>query len=131
MRPYAERKALPQDAILLWRQARLLVDFIPERVGRDIRCHELARVIARVLGPELTVKDGLYGRVQHSWLVGDGFVLDVYAPGRLPQVQLIDDFFTLPERDLYKAGEPRSDIDEEWIEATATVLLREVDLSRV
>lgn len=43
-------------------------------------------------------------------LRGDRLViLDVYCPGRLPQVQLIDSFFLLRTR--YEAGEPRTDIN--------------------
>lgn len=64
------------------------------------RCHELARAIGQIHG--LQVQDGYYGYVEHSWCwmtpwmeVELGYplipnLLDVYAVGKLPMVQLHD-----------------------------------------
>jgi len=40
-------------------------------------------------------------------------IIDVYVPGRLPQVQLIDPFPLLPP--LYVSGEVRTDINHEIV----------------
>lgn len=70
--------------------------------GREIRCHELARAVARELlrraslgTPSIRVVDGRLGVIAHSWLEltaasKDQTIMDVYTPGRVPQVQLID-----------------------------------------
>ena len=52
-------------------------------------------------GKELwKVKDGRYGAVDHSWLysVHTEVILDVYAVGAMPMVQLHHDHFGLPTR---------------------------------
>lgn len=120
-----------------------------------VRCHELARAVGRVLG--LPVQDGNYTCVAHSWLlvpdarrprksqldpggtpgvIGEtprqaayfySWILDVYAVGRLPMVQLVD-IVNLPGaygpareirkpadlriRYQYEHGPTRDDIDE-------------------
>lgn len=52
-------------------------------------CHELAKVVAEKLG--VPVIRGSFGMVEHSWLqLPSGAILDVYAPGRYPPVQLVD-----------------------------------------
>jgi hypothetical protein len=48
--------------------------------------------------------DGHCGIVEHSWL-RCSVILDVYAPGRLPAVQLVD-----PLIGGYRPGKPRQDI---------------------
>jgi hypothetical protein len=55
--------------------------------------------------------------VEHTWLTYTcndpeaprRFILDVYTPGRLPQVQLIDEHFSIARG--YNSGEARKDID--------------------
>jgi hypothetical protein len=67
-------------------------------VGRLLRCHELARAVAMLLGmdPWRVVVDGLYlGRIDHSWiqLAQQGrqrLILDTYCPCRIPPVQLVE-----------------------------------------
>jgi hypothetical protein len=93
------------------------------------RCHEIARAVGQVL--KLPVQDGWYGAIEHSWLwipqegpSSYGFeydaILDVYAVGRLPMVQLV-----MSDRSaghyaagglgasLYREGPPRKDIRTE------------------
>ena len=87
----------------------------------DVRCHELARAVGKMLG--LEVVDGKYGAVDHSWLVTRRgaeevqtmTVLDVYAVGRLPQVQLLS-IETLLPHGMYRPGPTRTDIDEVFVQ---------------
>lgn len=122
--------------IELWKKATLLVAAIAEPNDPDeIRCHELTRAVAARLAPQgplnPLVSDGLYGAVDHSWLVvyGDRRVagqcdggvmgiLDCYAVARLPMVQLVD-VAPWPTRQsqLYKAGPYRTDIREDVVRA--------------
>lgn len=58
----------------------------------NIRCHELARAVGKLL--RLRVVDGYvveqFGIGDHSWLLTPaGNILDVYAVARLPVVQLV------------------------------------------
>jgi hypothetical protein len=116
------------------REAHRLATFLVGQVeqyptgGEDeTRCHELVAAIAPVLVDEvpdlrLMLFTGMYGPVEHSWLKVssenypfDWHVLDVYACGRLPQVQLIDGTGLLPESKIYRAANavyaPRADLD--------------------
>jgi len=85
-------------------------------LGTEVRCHELARAVAELL--KLTFEDGYYGMVEHSWiwlsprepLSPLPKILDVYVPGRIPQVQLIDPHIHLPFE--YRRGSPRTDINQ-------------------
>lgn len=97
---YSERVTFsPQDAEA-FRLARALVGRVRSHLaydGQEIRCHELARAVVRVLtarGLEAVVVDGSLWLIEHTWILlpgqGDQKLLDVYAPGRLPQVQLLD-----------------------------------------
>src|SRR5579885_2256843 len=59
-----------------------------------LRCHEVTRVVKALLrDPALRVVDGYYNEnCAHSWLRHkNGWILDVYAIERLPQVQLVDE----------------------------------------
>lgn len=91
------------------------IDLVARTRGRDskhryVRCHELARAIQPLLPPQWRIVDGMVvSVVQHTWLVGsDGIILDVYAPTRLPQVQLVDPAWF--QRKLYVPGPRRRDI---------------------
>lgn len=107
MRGYAATNIFRPTAIELWKQATQLVERVAEEDG--LRCHELTRAVGINLG--LTVKDGQFGVVEHSWLLIDDYtILDVYRPGALPLVQLIDLSHALPSRRLYVAGCLRIDI---------------------
>lgn len=100
MTPYVQTLIKP-EAHHLYKQAVVMVGALPDGDhlnGKPIRCHEMARAAGRVLG--LEVVDGVCGAVQHSWLTLKAhqdetereFILDVYAVGRLPPVQLVDTF---------------------------------------
>lgn len=69
----------------------------------------MARAVYAALGrvADLVVIDGKCGPVEHSWLrFLDGVILDPYAPGRLPAVQLIDPIVGT----AYRPGVPRTDV---------------------
>jgi hypothetical protein len=74
--------------------ATRLVSKIPDVATFTPRCHEIARAVAVTLKKyeiEVDVVDGTYGSMEHTWLVTDREnILDTYAPGREPQVQLVD-----------------------------------------
>lgn len=136
-----------KQALDLLARATRIVEGLPEIDG--LRCHELARAVGAVLG--LTVADGRYGMVEHSWLfvpAGDSRlrepvvdpgqlselvpamlrqqdrpldVLDVYAVGSLPMVRLIYSRALLPHEDLYRVGRCRTDIDQPLVEHLAAI----------
>lgn len=90
-----------------------------------LRCHEVARAVAIIIGlpgpPETTVVDGMYGAVEHTWIeLRDGsygaIILDVYSPGRFPQVQLLDLHPNLPHSRLYRAGKPCTHVRQNVID---------------
>lgn len=140
MRNYSREVIFSKDELRLLESAIDLLERVPNGVFKNhgdtgdlLRCHELARAFGRVLG--LKVQDGKVGPIEHSWLwtkdpayallvpikeptLGShnfalrANILDVYAPGKLPQVQLIH---SAPEvaPDYIPSPEPRDDIDEE------------------
>lgn len=105
---YAEKEVFTARERELFGLAQTLVVIAPyELFGRLVRCHELARAVGRVLG--LRVEDGRFGFVEHTWLWTEPpekalmpwampRILDVYVPGAMPQVQLIDTASGLPPR---------------------------------
>jgi len=108
---YAERVCFPQAEIATWTRACDLV----RRVEFDgCRCHELARAVLLALTgdlPTLLIQDGKVGFVEHTWLrfTATGNVLDVYRPGVLPGVLLVDGMLAGD----YKIGAVRNDIRQE------------------
>jgi hypothetical protein len=115
----------------LRRKAEAGVEALPEIDG--LRCHEVARAIGKWLplltgkSLDLAVVDGRYGAVEHSWLQLSPTlptrrcpILDVYAVGRLPIVQLVDTSFW--PQCLYEGGERRTDIDSIVVERLVGVL---------
>jgi len=78
--------------------------------GNELRCHELARAVHFVVYErehKLDIVDGKCGPIEHSWLrFSDGVILDPYAPGRMPAVQMIDPIVGA----AYRPGTPRIDI---------------------
>ena len=91
---------------------------------RVIRCHELARAVGSIL--DLPHEDGKYGIIDHSWLllttkhslsseIMKASILDVYAIGRLPQVQLLTGEPRVPDWKSYKPLGDRDDIDEDFV----------------
>ncbi len=97
---YAQREIFTPRELKLLDCAETLVAIAPYEIDGDlVRCHELARAVGAVLG--LQHEDGRYGFVDHTWLWTSKLservapwdlphVLDVYVPGGMPQVQLID-----------------------------------------
>ncbi len=105
---YAERACFRPSHLSILAHAQKLVARVSDAWGNELRCHELARAIQRVLADNtITVVDGHCGPVEHSWLrLSDGTILDAYAPGRLPAVQIIDAVVA----SSYRAGDRRRDV---------------------
>lgn len=134
MRSYAERTIFHETAMAIWADAVDLVARISKHYGNEVRCHELARAARRALqdlnarkltaaNAELLLYDGRLWSIEHSWLVyhwrddvaPKRFILDVYCPGRIPQVQLIDgDHFAIARG--YERGPVRDDIKQSMVE---------------
>ena len=107
-------EALHLDALEV---ARALVDQVVNRDhegAKEVRCHELARAVLTELpgriADNLRVRDGRCGIVEHSWLEFKltGHILDVYRPGFVPCVVLVDRF--LGFKDYKPEPSERSDI---------------------
>lgn len=125
MKSYHEEHHFDEAAVSLWRAACRLVEALPDpEPGEEPwRCHEIVRVVGKLLeretGEALIVVDGKYGHVSHSWLLYKkaGYcpvILDVYACGRLPQVQLVALDLTLPHGlSVYSPTTMRADIRED------------------
>jgi hypothetical protein len=105
---YAERSCFQPPHLRTLSRAQELVARVSSAWGNELRCHELARAVQRVIGDStLTVVDGHCGPVEHSWLrFSDGAILDPYVPGRLPAVQIVDAIVAA----AYRVGVPRRDI---------------------
>lgn len=111
---YAERVCFVASQMHTLRRAQELVARVSDAWGNELRCHELARALRRVLGDTmLTVVDGHCGLVEHSWLLfSDGSILDAYVPGRLPSVQIIDSIVGT----TYRPGLPRRDVRQSIVD---------------
>lgn len=132
MRSYSEKSVFAKSIRAQFATATAFVERAREKPREVIRCHELARAAAVVLGlPPACVQDGYYGFVEHSWLwvpgppknpitrrLGWPHILDVYCVGRLPQVQIVAcDNPGLPHVGWsYRPDSPRTDIDAEMVE---------------
>ncbi len=115
---YKEVFTLKEQDLYKW--ACKLVTKVPYQIdGNVIRCHELVRAMAIIIG--LDYMDGYYGMCEHSWLWTSPLielsapprVLDVYTPGRIPQVQLVDTSRLLPFE--YRRGPDRTDINSNMV----------------
>lgn len=123
MQGYAREEVFTKEHIFAWIAAMACVKKVPERSPR-IRCHELTRAVHKCLmklqskADSWLVCDGHYGAVEHSWLYDSwrAVVLDVYAVGRLPMVQLID-CSSAVIAPMYSAGRDRSDVNEQLVSA--------------
>ena len=124
MLSYAETDIFTPEQVLTHHRAQVLVETLPEDpFGPErLRCHELARAVGVFL--DLPFHDGRLGGVEHSWLtigpVSDtgAIILDVYMPGALPQVQLVDNRRPgLIYNRSYEKGPPRKDIDVDQVKA--------------
>lgn len=132
MRSYSETEVFSKAARKLLSRARDLVKGLPDPAegSEPLRCHEVARVVAQKLAGQvcglgalvLDVVDGKFGEIEHSWIeVADPegprrLILDVYAVGSLPQVQLHDATGLLPHLRTYTRGAVRVDIREAVIQ---------------
>jgi len=144
-------KRLGSTATGILRVAQDVVDLLPETIdGELVRCHEVARVVAEVLSVsdrfgDRIVVDGKFGVHDHSWIQIDlnpglvpysvggrgRLILDPYAVGRVPMVQMLDlDATLLPYRResacdrcgapnpwLYREGPTRDDVRHEVVAA--------------
>lgn len=128
MKSYSEIEVFTPHELLILEETIRLVNSLPEDPGWNVRCHELARAVhqansmLRANRPVATVVDGRFGGVEHSWIQIDRgmkqIILDVYAVGSLPMVQLIDfnGSFGLTGTRRYIEGTPRTDIDDQKIQ---------------
>lgn len=120
MTPYIEGE-LPPETVEAWRRASRIVAAIPDDFADiALRCHELARAVARIIGG--TVVDGHFGAVEHSWITVPEAILDPYQPGTIPPCVLVSSWPLLPYARLYEPGEPRTDVDDDLVESLVTFL---------
>lgn len=122
---YAEAVAFPQSAVRLLHLAERVVSKIHSKHddGSFVRCHEVSRIVQGVLSNwKLEVHDGKYGLgmlYEHSWLTYTTrkpchkFILDPYALGQLPMVQILDGH--LPHASLYITEFERRDIKHDFV----------------
>lgn len=106
---YAARVCFRPSHLRLLSRVEAFVARVSSAWGNELRCHELARAVHLVYEREhkLDVVDGKCGPIEHSWLrFSDGVILDPYAPGRMPAVQIVDPIAGT----AYRPGAPRSDI---------------------
>lgn len=132
MKGYSETEIFtPAELDVLARATRLVAKIDAGKFGSVIRCHELARAVGRLL--DLRHEDGIYsanasdGGVDHSWLLvpnswGGVSILDVYAVGRLPQVQLVYCGVTVPHHRCFLPRAMREDIDAEVVSKLAAAM---------
>lgn len=128
MQGYAETDVFSSQELSILKRAEALVAAVPARLNlphipndeRIVRCHELARAVGRILN--LHVVDGRFGIIDHSWLEMEycrhaRHILDVYVPGALPAVQIVDMTVQYhPMISVYRKKEPRTDIRNAVIE---------------
>ncbi len=137
MKSYSEREVFEARELAILKRATELVALVEdERFAFVIRCHELARAVGRILRlphedgkytvlPERTTESGTVkreGGVDHSWLLVERerrteapSILDVYAVGQMPQVQLCASALTVPHHRQFVPGPERADIDEDAV----------------
>jgi hypothetical protein len=118
MRSYsAKGDVFTERDMMILVAAEHVVAILPDTMGRrgPTRCHEVARVCAKLM--DLEVIDGRYGLVQHSWcLTKDRAILDPYAVGRLPQVQLVSEYGVVGfARNYQPSASLRTDIHTWWV----------------
>jgi hypothetical protein len=145
MRSYSETDVFPRPILELFTMAHFAVSGLPDcdAAHELLRCHEVARIIERRLRRQLDkhgyliieekaapplklhieVVDGHYHHIEHSWLIvglhAPTYILDVYAVGRMPQVQLLTP--DLGHAALFRPGPWRTDIRRDVVEALTSV----------
>lgn len=83
---YSQREVFTERHLQLFDATKDIVSSLFDDNG--MRCHEVARIIGELFN--LPVTDGYYCAVHHSWIMLDRqTILDPYAVGRLPMVQLV------------------------------------------
>lgn len=134
MKSYSEKEVFTSAELdALARASRLVAKIDARDFESVIRCHELARAVGRLL--DLRHEDGVYsanasdGGVDHSWLFvpnswGGCSILDVYAVGRLPQVQLVYCGVTVPHHRCFLARGERDDIDGQVVDKLVAAMQR-------
>ncbi len=110
MKGYSAQEIFSPRAQIQMGRAKEIVATLPE----GLRCHEVVRIVNVMLDSFGLVVDGHYGMVDHSWLVIPNYtntkvILDCYAVGRLPPVQLVTGDVGLGVD--YRPGPERTDID--------------------
>jgi hypothetical protein len=117
---YAERVCFRDLHLRLRSRVESHVARVSSSWGNELRCHELARAIQLVEGEhDLELFDGKCGPIEHSWLrFSDGVILDPYAPGRLPAVQIVDPIVGV----AYQPADLRNDIRQSIV----ALLVREM-----
>lgn len=107
---YAERACFHPSHLRTLSRVQQLVARVSDTWGNELRCHELARAVHRAIclrEDDSAVVDGKCGQVEHSWIeLSYGTILDPYAPGRLPAVQIVDPIVAT----AYRPGAVRDDI---------------------
>lgn len=113
---YAERVCFREPHRRLLTRVEAYIAHVSDAWGNELRCHELTRAVHLVVYScehKLDVVDGKCGPIEHSWLrLSDGVILDPYAPGRMPAVQIVDPIMA----SAYRPGSPRSDIRQSVID---------------
>lgn len=118
MRSISETTYFSSRALDLLERVELAIAVIHHR--KELRCHEVARAIGEFFG--VHVVDGYFGVADHSWCTFEDhseadrfrqYILDPYAVGRLPQVQLItvSGPVGMAAQQMYREAAPRTDID--------------------
>ena len=131
MRSWSVEHVFRPELLDLWDRATSLVSRIPWQrfYGEDLRCHEIARAVQTQLYERarnshilLNIEDGKFDAVDHSWLeclggvearpVPGPAILDCYAVGAMPMVQLLDAsaWMIRGRSKLYTRGNCRTDI---------------------
>jgi hypothetical protein len=124
MKSYAVREVFSTTHQAILHDAERCVSKLSDAYGNELRCHELARAVHAVLVSsdrwtsfsKLDVVSGMYFAVEHSWIrlcdlthSQKYAILDVYCPGRIPQVQLIHEHFAI-SRGYVVEAQSRSNI---------------------
>lgn len=119
---YARVNVFSDTELDQYEQARTLVDRLPRELLAERRCHEVARAVAKSVAG-VRVQDGHYDYVEHTWLWTQPLleeeveiwapgwfhahrpkILDVYLPGCVPSVCLLDPFGHLALPRAYRWG---------------------------
>lgn len=122
MKGVSELHCFSEKELAIFREATDIVSLLPENdsTGECLRCHEVARVVGELLN--LEVIDGRYEYgAEHSWCVitqvtkfRSFSILDPYAIGRIPIVQMYYIAPTIPNRYFPEAR--RKDIKTDVVE---------------